>query len=478
MNSRFSTLGVLLGALALSACGGGANLKFEEQLKADLAASEARVAELQQDVTDALDKATEATETATAALEDAAAAEVRATEAERRADAAVADVERHRQTAETARQEADDAKAAALLAQQQAQTAQQQAQQAEQAAQQAQQQQQQAQQEAEDARQQAQTREANQRAEKLKEAFPGGGLAADLDADDVPDVSTTTSVVSVVSERSRLKLTRGGHRDATLSGSGLRMATMDLTVGGDSGKTVVYTDRELSRPLLDHFGARRDPADMTRFTLTGPLAITPFPNPQISSQWRITHTVPTSVAGVDEDENADTPLTLPTDAVERNTKTATAFSGSLYGKSGQFVCGGADGCQVTATPAYSSTLENSRFALATVTITATIGGTPGGTLYFKPSGSPTLQLYEGSSVGPDEEYMVFGYWREDPTSAAADYQANVFASALADTTNSQTVPGTQSTHPMTERQWACTWSKIPTMPLTRIGRVNSQPTFH
>ena len=29
---------------------------------------------------------------------------------------------------------------------------------------------------------------------------------------------------------------------------------MTLTSGADSGKTVVYTDRELSRPLLEHFG--------------------------------------------------------------------------------------------------------------------------------------------------------------------------------------------------------------------------------
>ena len=33
---------------------------------------------------------------------------------------------------------------------------------------------------------------------------------------------------------------------------------MALTSGGDSGKTVVYTDRELSRPLLEHFGDLRD----------------------------------------------------------------------------------------------------------------------------------------------------------------------------------------------------------------------------
>ena len=50
-------------------------------------------------------------------------------------------------------------------------------------------------------------------------------------------------------------------------------------------------------------------------------------------------------------------------------------------------------------------------------------------LYFKP-GSQALQLYEGGPVGvDDDEYMVFGYWREDPTSAAGVYQFKVFAEA-------------------------------------------------
>ena len=33
---------------------------------------------------------------------------------------------------------------------------------------------------------------------------------------------------------------------------------MALTSGGDTGKTVVYTDRELTRPLLEHFGLFKD----------------------------------------------------------------------------------------------------------------------------------------------------------------------------------------------------------------------------
>ena len=121
MISRFSTLCVLLSALALSACGGGANLKFEEQLKADLAASEARVAELQQDVTDALAAAKEATDDATEALRAATAAEKRADDAEQQHAAEAA---RLRQAADDARAEAEDAKAAAEQARRDAQAAQ------------------------------------------------------------------------------------------------------------------------------------------------------------------------------------------------------------------------------------------------------------------------------------------------------------------------------------------------------------------
>ena len=108
------------------------------------------------------------------------------------------------------------------------------------------------------------TREANQRAERLKAAF--GASRGER--------TTTTSPVRVEAIRAgSLRLTHGGYRTATLSGNGLRTATMALTSGGDSGKTVVYTDRELTRPLLEHYGNHRDTStggDRTRFNLAAP----------------------------------------------------------------------------------------------------------------------------------------------------------------------------------------------------------------
>ena len=60
---------------------------------------------------------------------------------------------------------------------------------------------------------------------------------------------------------------------------------MALTSSTDSGKTVVYTDRELSKPLLEYYGGLRDSTDMTRFTLDGG-----------SCSWLGQFSVPTSVS--------------------------------------------------------------------------------------------------------------------------------------------------------------------------------------
>ncbi|MCE2476150.1 MAG: hypothetical protein J4F47_11505 [Alphaproteobacteria bacterium] len=290
-------------------------------------------------------------------------------------------------------------------------------------------------QEAEEAQQEASTREANQRAERLKVAFPGGGLDASLSA-----VTQEDSPVAAAAERGRLRLTRGGYRTATLSGQGLRTTTMALTAGGDSGKTVVYTDRELSRPLMVHFGGLRNADDMTLLNLTGNLELpTGSSISQTSTKWSVSHGV-SSVAGEDLDGMSDTPVTLPTDAATDNTRTAASYAGSLYGKSGRFVCGGTDDCQVQVVPAYEATPTNNRFAVASVAVTATGTGSP--TLHFKPSGSPTLDLYEGGPVGADSEYMMFGYWREDPTSPAADYQVGVFAEAFETADSSKDIPDT------------------------------------
>ena len=302
-----------------------------------------------------------------------------------------------------------------------------------------------AQRERDEARRQAQTLEANQRAEKLKAAFPGGDLVETVLPAIDEMLSRATRVPITVPTRGRLTLTRGGYRTATLSGSGTRSATMALTSGADSGKTVVYTDRQLSRLLLDHYGDQRDEDDMTRFDVgpdAGLLAITGGEISQTSMQWRISHGVRTSVGAVENPEDdIDTRDTLPEGSADL--KRADSYLGSLHGIQGRFVCSGAN-CQVQITPNYPDEPTKEQFELGSVTVSSvTPDGdgtfTLGGMLHFSPNGSPPIQLYEGGPVGADAEYMVFGYWREDPTSPAADYEVGVFAKAFG-TGTSPTAP--------------------------------------
>lgn len=367
--------GLALAALLVAGCGGGDNLREERD------ALQAELEETQK----ALDEATAEAVAATRAAQEAAAETQRA-----KADAAAAEQQKQEDVAaartageQAGRQEGERAAAAARAAQQAAER-------------------------------ETASREASQRAQHLRDAFG------------TPTVTPTASPVTITAQRGRLKLERSGFSPATLSGSGLRSATMALITGGDTGKTVVYTDRELSRPLLKHFGDQLDSTDMTRFILTPGAADTsgalglPAAIPTTSKKWKVTHGFPTSV-GDDPDNTGQQPDTP-------DTKMADFYAGLLHGLPGRFVCAG-DGCQVQVAPTYETTPgDNGRFALASVGVTATGTGSP--TLHFKPNGDPSIQLYEGGPVGPDVEYMQFGFWRENPRGAAANYHVGVFAEAI------------------------------------------------
>ena len=271
-------------------------------------------------------------------------------------------------------------------------------------------------------REQAEGLEASQRAQNFRAAFPGGGSNAALTAIPAP-----AAPLAITPNRGSLRITRGGHGAGTISGSGMRSTTLNLTSGGDTGKTVVYTDRELSRPLLEHFGSVRNATDVTMFDLNPPIALpTTIPHftttPPSTTVWRIAHSAATSVTDITTDTDNDG----TTDAIQNNTRTAASVTGYLHGLPGRFVCAGGTNCQVQVVPAYAGTPVNNRYALQNLAITATSG-----TLHFRPNAGSTLQLYQGGPVGPDTEYMAFGYWREDPTNAAGAYQFNVFAEAFA-----------------------------------------------
>ena len=266
---------------------------------------------------------------------------------------------------------------------------------------------------AQQAVQQAGSLEANQRAQGLLDALTGTSLdgRALVDAPPEAEVSVETS--------NSLKFGPETDRKSSSQRLGFRYAKVTDTFGR-TRTTVIYADRELSRKLLDHYGSVRNDEDMTVLDINAsPLAL-PSPILLTSQTWSISHGLST-LTGVDDDNDSNTPTRLPMSA-ETAKPPQTSYRGSLHGQGGRFVCRG-DGCQVQITPDYEDGGgDNGRHALVAVTVAAT-----GGTLHFKPDSGASIGLYEGGPVGTDTEYMVFGYWIEDPESAIGDYAFSPFA---------------------------------------------------
>lgn len=281
---------------------------------------------------------------------------------------------------------------------------------------------------------QAQTAEARQRAQYMQAAMV---LAF---SDTAPPLGT--DITMDTPSRGRLEIRRPGTswRMATLGGSGLRNTTMALTSSVNTGKTVVYTNRELSRPLLEHFGHLRDPNNRNLLAFTTGELIFSIVNADGEStdgevdtssgstmdMWKLTHRIPKTVAR-DLRVNAqgqpvnlsDVVVTDRADYVyEVNTeregpKMAKSYPLSLFGIGGALVAAG--GGDVTVTPVFAVDPNNAaRSVLQTVTVSGT-------NLRFDPSGSPSVHFYNGADFLGDYEYMVFGYWREDPISPASPY---------------------------------------------------------
>ena len=403
-------------SVLLAGCGGGANLKFEEQLKSDLAASEAEVAKLRQDVTDALADAKEATDNATEALKAATEAQMKVTEAEKKAMAAEDDAARYRQ-------EAEDAQAAARTAQQQAtdanaraDAAEGRATAAEGRATAAENQRQQLADQVEEAQQQASSLEASQRAKNLLAAFP----------DVTGTAPTGDSPVTIrVPSRGSLTFAQGGRSVASLSTpllSGERGARLTRTRGG-TDTTVVYTDRELSRKLLDHYASAKSSADAKQVEATS--TATGFPTLAVGSDnliededWKVSHGFSSSI-GASATDRAPT-------------KERASFGGSLHGISGQFLCSGGTGaCMITLTSAYNDNDPDNVTPTENRLSSVTMAVSSGATLYFKPS-SASASIVLGPEgiqgrVADDSEYMTFGWWGHEPAHVNGTYTFGVFS---------------------------------------------------
>ena len=267
------------------------------------------------------------------------------------------------------------------------------AEQAEQAAQQARQ----------EASQRAQSLEANQRAKLLDKAL------ADL------NVSYVAPVTPNVKSGSAFTLRNYSH--SSLSAPNLRGSRLTYPAFGET--IVAYTDRELTRRLLDHYYTNREGVDAAKATATR-LAVANILNLSLTnviaadSQVRLNgHGLPTSYTGE----------TVPT----QRTGVTGNFSGTVHGVSGTFECG--TDCGITLSPDYDLDKK-----LIGVEVSVLVD------LFFKSSGSVTLDGTTAKGGFTDDEYMVFGWWRSKPVSLPGSYDFETFV-----------VPTVTSTVPTTGR---------------------------
>ena len=246
-----------------------------------------------------------------------------------------------------------------------------------------------------------------------------------MDAD--TPINDSSPVVFDLATSGSLKLTHG-RRSATLRGSGLRSVTMSTGAGG-TGKTVVYTDVELSRGVVEHYLPGQN---ATRLAVDSDFGDLDVDNeiPQTSGDWKISHGFRTSIDGTTS--NGDVVA-----ATAPAAKSNTSYGGSLHGVSGRFVCTGTN-CRVQVDPMYS-TPSDGDISLQSVmlnSVNAQGEEITDGAVHFVSSGS--ISLYVGGPVEEDKNYMVFGYWREDPASPSGVYKFDVFADVIG--TQEGTVP--------------------------------------
>ncbi len=260
----------------------------------------------------------------------------------------------------------------------------------------------------EEVQQQAQTLEANQRSEMLLEVLEAANFDSDISASGRVDISVPT--------RSKLTFEQSDYKVSSISAPDLRGAKLTRE-RGDTQTTVVYTDIELSRKLVDHY--TESSANPGQFTLpAGVLGVsTDFITQSASTvplgqRLSITHGLRSSIAA---------------DAGDRETTNIkAAFSGSVHGVSGTFVCEGAD-CMLTATGSYNAadaTINPNR--LSGVTLSST------GTIYFKPSGTGAVSLCADTArcLPVDTAYMAFGWWRSEPASVQGSYEFEPFIAGM------------------------------------------------
>ena len=280
LTSRLILPAVLFAALVLAGCGGGGDSGVENTLRADFEALEGELEDLQDDLKDATDRA------------DAAEQARRVAE------------ERERQARGDAADDIADAQQAR-----------------------------------DEARRQTQTLNANRRAEGLLATFPdlvdsqGGPESA---ASQLTARTRDPMVGITVPEIDQLVFAKPTYDVDSLSAPvGLRAAKLTRTRGGGGTDTiVVYTDRELSRPLLEHYAEFKPAANAVHFEI-GPTG----GHEDIR--------VATDTNFLDETE-----LDVSYGSFRNaEPKDAELFSGRVHDIPGEFQCGGTN-CKLILMPEY------------------------------------------------------------------------------------------------------------------------------
>ena len=259
-----------------------------------------------------------------------------------------------------------------------------------------------------EARRQTQTLEANQRALNLLADFGDTGTPM-----------RDHGVGITVPKSNQLVFKKETYTVGSLSApAGMRAAKLTRTRGG-MDTIVVYTDRELSRPLLEHYAQFKQETEAVQFQIDDtnvPIEI------QVDTDENFLENAELSVDHGFDDE-------IAADAMDNDrtpTEEAAFFSGSVHGVRGEFRCGDASDCMITLQSAYAADGDDpSENELTSVKMVAGAAN-----IFFRPS-SPSAPIYLGASgvqgvTANDEEYMTFGWWRTEPPTALGSYQFGVF----------------------------------------------------
>ena len=152
----------------------------------------------------------------------------------------------------------------------------------------------------------------------------------------------------------------------------------------------------------------------------------------------VTHRLRSSLSSTDKTDNTEGIIVtrrMVTETGRILKITDDSFAGRVHGVSGQFRCvdAGTDACMITVTGTYNDNDADNTIATENRLNTVTMSVNDG-TLHFRPdSATASVSLCDDNlqcTASTDEEYMVFGWWREDPSSAAGIYKFGIFAKVL------------------------------------------------